>query len=219
MEISSGSSATLLKSNFWVSLLIFGVGSIACYWLSIDHRNRHASGAILFGAVLATLGWIITQRNTVRSARKQHTFNIIIQLQMNENIRYHLTNILFKYPIGRNILVSDCSDLQAEKLIWYSEKKDLDKKASYPIQDSISWIANYYEFVAVAVFSGDLDEGIMKNTVRSSICRFYIKTSGYIYKIRAIDTNKKALENYHNLFISWATPTELEEYRKVISSQ
>ena len=90
------------------------------------------------------------------------------------------------------------------------------------VSDDILYVANHFEFIAVGIYSGDLDEGILKGFIRGTICHTVILAADLIAKWRKeLDDNGNfnpnptslVFEHLLRLFKQWATDDEKARLR------
>jgi hypothetical protein len=103
--------------------------------------------AILIGAVFATLGWLYTARRSRVLARKQHTINILLQTSFNKEFGDSFRTVA-------DMLAKPCPDLT---------QPDLKEEWYHYIR-----MMNYYEFTAVGIRYGDLDERLIRESHRTN---------------------------------------------------
>ena len=117
--------------------------------------------AISISAILATLGWVVSANINQRSARKQHTFNILLQLRHSEMYNKHVADL-------SKFAKQECPDGEINFVPWSKIEQ------AGAVSDDILYVANHFEFIAVGIYSGDLDEGILKGFIRGTICHTVI---------------------------------------------
>lgn len=128
------------------------------------NKNNDGSGLILIllGIFAAVLGWLFTYRGQVLTAIRSHSIQTLMSSRLSETyikqVEY-ATEIYKKYKNerGENYV------LQYEVFITLDDR----------YVDSIHYLLNYIEFVAVGIRFGDLDEKLMKNMMKSIVSANY----------------------------------------------
>lgn len=128
----------------------------------------------LLGILLATIGWIATVTTTRYLSRRQHTINVLLQHRFNDYFHKHLSTVTAHFPVGTIISKSDAEAL------FSSVKKKANNDPLREVYESIVPILNYYEFLAVGITRGDLNENVMRDFYKSMVCNFCEKTHEFI---------------------------------------
>lgn len=105
------------------------------------------------GVVSAICGWIVAGMITVRNSTKQHTMNLLLESRLSPTYMQYANaiNSNFFEPCGTPRMVPIGAYIEGESEDQYR---------------ALTFILNYFEFVAVGIRCGDLDERIVKNTYR-----------------------------------------------------
>jgi hypothetical protein len=164
--------------------LIFVFGSFLLYWAFFIQDANNVI-AIVSGVILATIGWATGFYLTLRNHVKQHTMNILIQIRESPLVQEHAQNVLRKFPIGKNMRPLDLIPLKR----GMKNRRPWDK----PVWESIRYVANYYEFLAVGVHHGDLDERMLKDSLQRVLSGFCEKTAPFIEHARRRDARKEKI--------------------------
>lgn len=209
LPVDSRSSGTALRSIASLYVL-FGIG----FTLAIlTWMKNGTTGAILLSAVLVTLGWVIAQRNGKRSARKQHTINVLLQQRNSEMLQFHSINITSYLPFNQSLSPSGLAILEQRRNQWApSHTSD---KTGYPVLASIAWVLNYYEFISLGIASGDLNDRLMKRSIRGMLCHSYLRY--YPCIAQSFDrpiSGPYPFENLKIIFDEWATPAETKRLQE-----
>lgn len=126
-------------------------------------------------AVLALAGWMVQALVSVRASRKQHSINVLFQSRMSAEYQGHIKTIRDAYP-DRGVA------------FLFEELKRPEKQDAYR---SISFMLNYYEFISVGIWHGDLDESIMRECIRSQFLDFVRRSRDVIARVREEDGDGK----------------------------
>lgn len=124
--------------------------------------------AVYASALLALAGWMVQTWNTARVGRKQHSMNVLIQTRFSEVHRKHLEIV---------------SDGLAGAVEFSAEKVMNDAN----LRRSLAYLLNYFEFIAVALNQGDLDETIIREAIRGQLTDAVAKSRSYISFVRGED--------------------------------
>lgn len=135
---------------------------------SIHGENSNQSSnviLILLGTLTAVLGWLFTNRGQDLNSRRSHSIQTLMSSRLSEAYANHsnhatkvYTSLKEKHGEAYNLRLQD-----------YSELDPLERNA-------IIYQLNYFEFIAVGIRYGDLDENLIKNTLKSIIntnCVFF----------------------------------------------
>lgn len=135
---------------------------------NIHGKNSNQSSnviLILLGTLTAVLGWLFTNRGQDLNSRRSHSIQTLMSSRLSEAYANHsnhatkvYTSLKEKHGEAYNLSLQD-----------YSELEQLERNA-------IIYQLNYFEFIAVGIRYGDLDENLIKNTLKSIIntnCVFF----------------------------------------------
>lgn len=141
---------------------------------------------VILAAVAAIAGWLTTSIVTIRNSVKQHTINTLLQSRLSATYMEHVkeVNRSLAAPGGK------IYQLTAEEVINPPELVNM---------QSIGYILNYLEFVSVGVRHFDLDERVMKSSLRHILCSNYLAASVLIDVRRKEQKNTKKPTLYENL--------------------
>lgn len=115
---------------------------------------------VLLGVIAAVAGWIISAIVTMRNSIRQHTVTTLLSSRLSETYmsQTRLVNARYFSPSG------GLYRLNAAEV------------AASPPEAQIAalrYLLNYFEFIAVGIRYGDLDEKLLKNTLRGILCGVY----------------------------------------------
>lgn len=174
-----------LRPGFLLGLLLFGVltslGGFLFWYLGV--RVPEIDGVkhpitletqnwlFLIGVYSALVGWIISSMVTIRNSIKQHTINTLLQTRLSVEYMKHASLINEKYLKGPQL---------ARTMTMFEWNKAEHKEGLA----SLRYVLNYLEFIAVGIRHGDLDESLMKNTIRGIVVSFADLANGYIVHSR-----------------------------------
>lgn len=145
---------------------------------------------ILIGAAAAIIGWLFTTRAQTIDSTKANTMQILMESRFSDEYARNLKVTTRLFTHQRSINGDNCSLILED----YAKLK--------PKQlDAVHYMLNYFEFIAVGIRCGDLDELFMKQSLRSIILTNY-----KFYKLIIEERQKKvpsALENLVALSKRW----------------
>jgi hypothetical protein len=108
-------------------------------------------------AAAAVIGWIVSAMTTIRNSVKQHTINTLLQSRLSATYMAHAEAVGDHFA---KFIAAKRNDPEGKVTVV----DDMPKKA-------IGYILNYYEFIALGIRHGDLDEGVLKSSLRSMVGR------------------------------------------------
>lgn len=127
------------------------------------------------GVMTAVCGWLIAGFITLRNSTKQHTINTLLQSRLSATYMGY-----------------------ADKLSQHYMAFDARKAANPAIKESptdaadimaLRYILNYFEFVAVGIKRGDLDEGTLRDSLRTILRKNVTMSMSWIGKERVSNPN------------------------------
>lgn len=149
------------------------------------------------GVVSAICGWIVAGIITVRNSTKQHTMSLLLESRLSST-----------YMGYANWINSSVFDKEGRiRIVPIDEYRE-----SQEAHSALNFILNFFEFVAVGIRCGDLDERIVKNTHRGLIVNMVTASDMVIRAARQDDGKKvgkpKCFEHLLWLDARWRSPTE-----------
>ena len=164
------------------------------------------SGTIvaLFGVIAALLTFVLSTRSARRAQRKQHTITVLLDTRLSAEFQSTINR--------RRIMFPEYSDVTFEQ--WDSARtatatNQMPAVTETPEQQrdsaaALMQLLNYYEFLAVGIKEGDLDEKMLKNTLRGIMCNLVDDTRLLICALRK--KNPKLFEHLVALYDDWRRP-------------
>jgi len=138
--------------------------------------------AILITGAFAILGWIFTARRSWALSRKQHTINIILQANFDDDFLRDREAIAPMVRQGGITLRS----------VAYSR-----------LGKEFRRILNHYEFVAAAVRAGDVDEALLKSSEGTLYVQLVEASRGYISDLQTTENRDTLFKNLLWLHARW----------------
>ena len=132
-----------------------------------DYRTM----ATLAGFFFAVFAFFHNAVDRLNQARKQHTLSILFETRLSQEFRRHLEHRKRFFPEGTKVDAA---------LFWAYVNPDPGPATQDPTAESflqrecaeaIRSLLNYYEFLALGIARGDLDEDMLKGTVRGIMVR------------------------------------------------
>lgn len=193
-----------------VCFVLGGIGFIMRLWMMCEI----SASIILLSAILATLGWVNAQKNARDSQKKQHTVNLIMQQRLHETFRLHQMNVGSIVKPNKTLGKVEYDALKAKLQSWKLNEQEVGK-TRYPEYSSISWVANYYEFISIGLVNEDLDEGMIKDAFREMMCEYYCRVHEHIKDAQGRDDKghiqKESYLFYTEIFYRWAREEQKEK--------
>lgn len=187
---------TLKKPSNLLGFLFFLIPIAGCtlvYWEKtgilfgmprLDFDKGHA--LVILGTFVAAEGWIVGALVTLRNSVKQHTINTLLQSRLSatymENVR--AVNVSFTGPNGELIPLT---------------KAEVENPPRGVNLGALSYVLNYLEFVAVGIRHGDLDEGVLKSSLRGIVCSTFCVSKELIEIRRAEVVPASKARTYEHL--------------------
>ena len=132
-----------------------------CIWqMNIDNPKANyllgpQQWVVAFAAITAMCGWIIASIVTIRNSVKQHTITTLLQSRLSATYMCY-----------------------ADKISEHYMKYDEDRAGNLPVPTrptdgvdelALRYILNYFEFIAIGITRGDLDEPMLKDSFRGIV--------------------------------------------------
>jgi hypothetical protein len=171
-----------------------GVSVIALVALGFDIINnvwgdqKQWQITIFLGSMLIAAGWVVTNEVTIRNSRKQHTINLITTLMTNQKRIEDKEKIREKLPRSQRL---------NRTILDYDAEND-------PLAQAIDRELNFYEFIAIGLATGDLDENIARRMLDGLLTNCVWQVEDYILHWRS--KNKTTWEDVSELYKRWARP-------------
>ena len=179
-----------MRRRVWVYL---AAGTVAMTFLGrLVNETSAASDQIyrlapFIGSLLVAVGWIVTSEVNIGNSRRQHTITLITQHAFDAQRAANRDIIKQSLPSFR-------TRLQPGPTIDFDDENATLLKA-------IDLELNFYEFLAVGVASGNLDERLIRESLGSQFKAFYIQVEAYIAHWRA--KNDKTWRELSRMYTRW----------------
>ncbi|HVR51104.1 MAG TPA: DUF4760 domain-containing protein [Pseudorhodoferax sp.] len=142
-------------------------------------------GSIVTIAV-AILVWIGTSYVTVRNSVKQHTMNVLLESRLSETYLRHAKAVARAFQNQNGALTP----------MTQAEYNDPPPEIDF---GSLNYQLNYFEFIAVGIRHGDLDESLLKESMRGIVCSVFCIADVYIQNCRKGSEDPKRTKTFEHL--------------------
>jgi hypothetical protein len=130
------------------------------WWDTQPVGLERSQWVVLLSAFAAVAGWIFSAMVTIRNSIKQHTINTLLQSRLSATYMESARAISLRYfGIGGNLYLLTAEEVSAPQ-------------PECKLQE-LGYLLNYLEFIAAAIRFGDLDEKLMRMTLRGMVCNTY----------------------------------------------
>ncbi len=211
-------------------ILILGIIFPVSGWIWGLDRAGEASGDVgrantiiaLLGVVMALIGAVIalytfwknaeSSREQVRlqhevaqkSQRKQHTINILLEMRMSPEFRTLNEQRKAVFTAYNDISYDDWNrarEASANARTERNPKRISDAQTQTNAAEALTSVLNYYEFLALGIRIGDLDEDLLKRSLRGMMCNLVDDARDVIAGLR--ETSDKTYEHLVWLYGKW----------------
>lgn len=149
-----------------------------------------------FGLAAALATYVLTSRAQQRQARIRHSFDVLFQVRMSQEFRVQRERRHAIFP-------------EDTEISWHDWKRardgDLTTRHSRAEQragaEALLFLLNYYEFLALGIAMGDLDEEMLRRSLRGIMCNMEDDARFVIAGVRGV--NPLAYDNLCRLYESW----------------
>lgn len=139
--------------------------------------------AIIIAAVLASAGWVFGQRQSRKLSRLEHTFNVLNSYRHDKE---HWDAIHKVIALAKNKTLPTPDEAGRENDIAALRK-----------------LLVHYEFIAVGIFSGGLDEEMIRECDRGNIVNLNKNGQPFIQELRATRKRDTIYRNLQDLAERW----------------
>lgn len=157
--------------------------------------NTTAITALLAATVAAAMvgiGWVVQHQSSARSSRRAHTFNILMQSRLSTEFQKQIERRAKYYSAGNAVAAHDVKlfnkigleecrkvllaqrdaelerardEKKAEVTALYEEKL-VAAEERYESLQGVKYLLNFYEFVSAGILLRELDEPLLRETLR-----------------------------------------------------
>ena len=159
----------------------------------LGHLPPDLSGQVwitLIGGAAAMAGWIVSSIVTIRNSVKQHTVNTLLQSRLSAVYMENTANVnTYFFESNGEIRPIKESDLA-------------DDEESRKHIAAARYMLNYMEFVAVGIRQGDLNERLLRSSLRTILINVHDFSKVFIDQRRM--KNSRIFENFLWLHDRWS---------------
>lgn len=163
-------------------------------------------GAIvaLLGVIAAILTFAISSRANRVAQRKQHTITILLDTRLSD--QFQMINTMRKaiYPPGETV---GSAVFYPDYRAAYAPAKNAATCRRRGAEALVS-LLNYYEFLSVGLDQGDLDEAMLRKTLRGIMCRLVDDAREIVAAERR--KNGRTFEHLAALYADWRDPDAVD---------
>ena len=171
-------SSRMVTNTLIVAVL---AGGIVAFLKLISSGENTAPAVAILAAAAATIGWLMQRQAAIEISRKQHTLTILLQLRQSELFNKHRAKIFSKWPDVVSLSPESAAETYAERLSIDNYAIDPNTGLQkLPLIESIRYICNYYEFLAAAIYHGDIDDALLKTSIGPLMAQTYYKFENLI---------------------------------------
>ncbi len=170
-----------------------GVGFWGCVTINAN------AVATLAGFSFAVFVFFYNAKERNRQASRQHTIKLLLDTRLSAEFRGHLEKRLRYFPERQPIDPETYDRFLA--LTCDPKQDDTTNHRKRESAQAVRALLNYYEFLALGIARKDLDEAMLKETIRGIMCNFVIDAERVITQSRR--ENDKAYEHLAKLYEDW----------------
>ena len=176
-----------------------------------DSENDHFSNWISFlgfvgttaSILLAAYTFMRSADNARRQSRKQHTITILLESRLSEEFRNMNEQRKSVFKPGSDIIHSDWKNAKDRKKRYpHSDLEEVEDR--YKTADALMFMLNYYEFLALGIRTGDLDEDLLRGTMRGLMCSMVDDARDVIFHLQK--ESPSIYEHLRLLYERWRDP-------------
>ncbi|MEM0989227.1 MAG: DUF4760 domain-containing protein [Pseudomonadota bacterium] len=182
-----------------------GLASLLCLGLlmaaaagsgPIDVRTAATLTALFF----AVFSFFFRSVEAERQSRKQHTIKILFDTRLSSEFRQHLEHRRVHFKEGAEIDATRYhAFLIAARDSEITEEEALARRKS---AEAVRSLLNYYEFIALGIATGDLDEDMLRGSLRGIMCRL-VKDAHQVVRSYWTPDDRRTYEHLAALYERW----------------
>lgn len=171
------------------------------YELLLKPEHSNEEQLLFFSIIFAFYTWLISSWVHARIALRQHTVDMLLS-HSNSKVYSEYRRVFLREFEDRTLQRSDWED--GASVAWSDEADQKQIK----VQDLLQTLLNEYEFIAAGIICGDLDELLLRKTIRGQVTRLIRQCDQFIKDIRGCGNdgtikNKLVYENLLKLQEYW----------------
>lgn len=172
--------------SWFLILVIIGAWYLCYYLISGQLGSSTGNSKILDVPTLlvaigaAMTGWYVSFHLTRRSHRTSHAVSLVLGSRTNSEFQKHSTAVRQYLPTENCVKAIDPALFEIDALKKccreYFDKKDAPSLERLKVARSVEglrYLLNYYEFMAVGIKLGDIEESIVYETISAHVVNVY----------------------------------------------
>lgn len=188
--------ALMMLGGVFLNLLVWKVGFIDYDFLGYNLREQDNKTKIIplitiMATIVAVCGWIFTSRVQIINAVKGHSMQVLMNSRTST---VYMQKVDATIKIRRDLILESTKsgDTAAEqKAVLTVEKYE---NLGNDEKSSVIYMLNFLEFVAIGIRHYNLDEQLLKGSLKSILHSNYRLYSPVIKHLRSIDGDKTFLQ-------------------------
>ncbi|NOR31752.1 MAG: DUF4760 domain-containing protein [Sulfitobacter sp.] len=163
-----------------------------------------ATGTIVaaISVVAAILTFWYSSRIARRAQRKQHTITVLLETRLSSEFQGTTEKRRAHFPEYTDVTFDDWNAARNATPWPGASSKVIDiYKVRRDSALALTTLLNYYEFLAVGIIEGDLDEDMLKKTLRSIMCNLVDDSRHLIAGMQQVNPN--TYEHLTALYGQW----------------
>lgn len=164
----------------------------------------------------AGLGWYTQHQIAMKTQRTSHAFNLIMQTRTNSVYAENQAKFQAVYPVGHSMDAKDAALFKHEVAMELPDIDELIESGNLKPEDrtcalqkkrkieailAAKYLLNYYEFMARAIESGDLDEQVLYDTVGTTVIGLFNRTK--VFREGFADSQPLAMQALNPIVRRW----------------
>ena len=192
------------------AVLAIVVGTAGWTVVILRSENLGIDESLTFFAILTAVAGVLFGASVQAYIRvRQHSMNLMINSRFLDRYREYLVTVR-KYFKNKDDIISR---QDAEKIIRYGDKNDDE------FTNCLSTLLDYYEFIAICLYYGDIDEEIAKSFLLDIVLLIYVRS----YRLVEVWIDIHGPDTFiylRCLCSEWSkTSTQLPVYEQILREQ
>ncbi|MDA7426052.1 DUF4760 domain-containing protein [Thalassococcus lentus] len=158
----------------------------------------------IVSVAVGLITFILSSRANRVAQRKQHTISILLETRLSDRFKMLNVQRRAKFPEYHDVTFEDWNEARLAQPENTSLKAKREAQRRNEAADAVVTLLNYYEFLAVGIAEGDLDETLLKRTLRGIMCNLVDDCRNLICEMRK--RNPRTYENLAALYEDWRRP-------------
>lgn len=187
-----------IKNIFFALITFLTVGAAILGFLLFHGDNVTSrlyyvpSITTVLAAICAVFGWYFASQVSYKNTKATCAISVMGNRFGNSEFSKHATNVNFKF-----------NNIEINKELVDKWKYSSDEKEREAVQ-SLTYLANYFEFLAACVASGEIDVNFVEIVMGGNVKYYHKKFSVYIAELQR--ENPLTLKNFDDLYRLFSCP-------------